>query len=276
MDNFFDYWLRLNHFTPSALMALNGTIFGLAPHQIVSVFTAVCLVLTMPLTFWLARATLRYGPAVSLGLALLYGVNPLTWYAVYHVATGQLLAANGIALLTWAGLAAWRRGVIGWRGASLGGLLTVGSALLWGSYNFIILVAMAPALTYVVVRAREHGGWSRLGRWCVVVGAAIVAGGGFFWERVAGLGERLQLFRRAEFGWRIPVLSPEGWFGAVATPELEAHSPWVRWLLSALVLGVLAGAVAAGWRRRDRRVLLLTALSLPVLGGYAWLQLRGA
>ena len=25
VDNFFDYWLRLNHFTPSALIALNGS-----------------------------------------------------------------------------------------------------------------------------------------------------------------------------------------------------------------------------------------------------------
>jgi hypothetical protein len=90
------------------------------------------------------------------------------------------------------------------------------------------------------------------------------------------VGEWLQLFRHADLGWRIPVLSPEGWFGAVATPELEAHSPWARWLLSALVLGVVGGAVAAGWRRRDRRVLLVAALSVPILVGYAWLQLHGA
>mgnify|MGYP003377541117 CR=1 FL=1 len=33
VDNFFDYWLRLNHFTPSALIAFHASIFALAPHE---------------------------------------------------------------------------------------------------------------------------------------------------------------------------------------------------------------------------------------------------
>ena len=31
VDNFFDYWLRLNHFTPSALIALKSSVLGREP-----------------------------------------------------------------------------------------------------------------------------------------------------------------------------------------------------------------------------------------------------
>ena len=44
VDNFYDFWLRLNHFTPSALIALNGTILGCAPQRqrLCSMWNAIC------------------------------------------------------------------------------------------------------------------------------------------------------------------------------------------------------------------------------------------
>ncbi|HYP18020.1 MAG TPA: hypothetical protein VEQ65_12485 [Opitutus sp.] len=64
VDNFFDFWLRLNHFTPSALIALNGTVLDCAPHELTSVLTIVVLVCSLPVVFWCARTLLGY-PALA-------------------------------------------------------------------------------------------------------------------------------------------------------------------------------------------------------------------
>ena len=64
--------------------------------------------LSVPVVYWTARAVMGYRHGAGLWIAALYGFSPITWYAVYHVATGQLLAAPAIALITWAGVALWR------------------------------------------------------------------------------------------------------------------------------------------------------------------------
>ena len=55
-EYFFDFWLRLNHFTPSALIAHQSAIFGLEPYRLISVTAVVLLLLNIPLVFFLARA----------------------------------------------------------------------------------------------------------------------------------------------------------------------------------------------------------------------------
>ena len=59
VDNFFDYWLRLNHFTPSALMALNGAVLDCAPHELATLMAAVLLAGALPVVFWISRAVIR-------------------------------------------------------------------------------------------------------------------------------------------------------------------------------------------------------------------------
>jgi len=57
----------LNHFTPSALIALNGTIFHCAPHELTGVLTAVVFASSVPVVFWIARAVMGYSGGVSGG-----------------------------------------------------------------------------------------------------------------------------------------------------------------------------------------------------------------
>ena len=109
VDNFFDFWLLLNHFTPSALIALNASIFGREAVRNHGTYNR-----NAPGTFHACRFLARAGSSslstsVSLWIALIYGLSPVTWYAVFHVAPAQLLAAQAIALITWAGLALWQR-----------------------------------------------------------------------------------------------------------------------------------------------------------------------
>jgi hypothetical protein len=52
VDNFFDYWTRLNHFAPAALIALNGTILDCAPHELTSLMTMVILAGSVPVVLW--------------------------------------------------------------------------------------------------------------------------------------------------------------------------------------------------------------------------------
>ncbi len=276
VDNFFDYWIRLNHFTPSALIAFNGSVLDCAPHELVSLFSMVLLAGSLPVVFLVARAVLGYSGTASLGVTLLYGVNPITWYAVAHVAPGQAIAAQAIACITWAGVALWR-GRLTWRRAwAFAGVLLAGYWLVLGSYNFILVLCLVPSATFALGWALWRGEWGRFGRWAVMMLAPLLACGGIFFERVAGLAERFALLREFDFGWRIPALSPEGWFGMVMGPDLAAWDFFgLRW-----VLGLLAG-VALGWSLR-RAVLqrvpgawMVGAFTVPILAGYAYLEWRG-
>jgi len=274
-DNFFDFWLRLNHFTPSALIALNGSIFDCVPYQLTSLLTAVLLAATVPVAFWMARAVLRYRTGPSLLVAGLYGFNPLTWYAVYHVAMGQLIAALGIGLLTWAGIALWRGRLEGRSGWAFARVLFIGYVLVLGGYNFIVVVCLIPAVGYAGGLAVWRGATVRLAHWGVRMIVPLIVAGALLWERVAGLAERFQLFRQNDFGWRIPLLGPEGWLGMVNGWALfqipgVAHT-FLAWAFLALVIGALIRGAQA--MRRD--VFLALSLSVPALLGYGYLNLRG-
>lgn len=274
-DNFFDFWLRLNHFTPSALIALAGSVFGRAPFELTSLLTAVLAVTVMPVVFWIARAGLRYGSRESLWVAVIYGINPLTWYAVYHVAMGQLLAAQAIGVLTWAGLEVWRRGAEYRAGLRWAGVLTCAYVLILGSYNFIILVSLVPLVAFAGGQAVWTGGWRRFGKWTLLMLAPLALAALLQWERVAGLAERLTLFRTYDFGWMIPGLSPEGWLGLVAEPALSPFATPVRWLLAAVVVGALGATLIQTRRTRPGQSFLALSLCVPVLIGYGYLLLRG-
>lgn len=276
VDNFFDFWLRLNHFTPSALIALAGSVFGRAPFELTSLLTAVLAVAAMPMVFWIARAALRYGSRESLWVAVIYGINPLTWYAVFHVAMGQLLAAQAIGLLTWVGLEVWRRRGRPGAGWHWAGMLGCAYVLILGSYNFIIIVALVPLVAFVGGQAVWTGRWRALGKWALLVLAPLGLAGLVQWERVAGLAERLTLFRTYDFGWAIPGLSPEGWLGLVAEPALSPFGGPVRWLMAAGVVAAVVATLVQTARVRPARVFLALSLCAPVLIGYGYLLLRGA
>jgi hypothetical protein len=274
-DNFFDFWLRLNHFTPSALMALNGSILHCQPHELTNVVTAVVLATTIPLVFWIARSLFGYTAIACLVIAALYGIGPVPWYSYAQVSPAPLLAAQAIAVANWAGITLWNGRLIGSRVRSFSPLLVIAFSVLLGAYNFILLVALAPAGAYVAAEAIRKRAGKRVLSWCVAILAPLLIAGVVFWTRVAGLVERFLLFRTYDFGWRIPPLGPEGWFGLVRGATLE---PWpfiVRWPLAVICIAALSWSVVESWRRR-RRVALLLCTIVPIFAGYAFLELRAA
>ncbi|MDB6093831.1 MAG: hypothetical protein JWM32_1393 [Verrucomicrobia bacterium] len=276
VDNFFDFWLRLNHFTPSALIAFNGAVFGFVPHEITGLLTIVLLVCSLPAVFWMSRAVMRYSPRVSFWIAAIYGLNPITWYAVAHVAMGQLLAAHAIVFITWAGVVLWRNRLTWSLGAAMFGVLAMAYWLILGSYNFIVIICLVPALTYVGASVLLVGRWRRFGQWLVVMLVPLVVCGLLFTQRALGLIERFELFGQYDFGWHIPVMSPEGWLGAVNGPALGPVALWLRLLLSCLLFFLLVMAFTRDVNYRRRAVFRAVTMMLPVLVGYSYLELRGA
>jgi len=271
-DNFFDFWLRLNHFTPSALIALNGSVLGLQPYQLTGLLTVVLVVLVLPLVFWTAR-TIGLGSAAALWLALLYGISPITWYAVAHVAPAQILAAMGITLVTLGAVMTWRdRARRRW--ASFG-LLAVGAAIIWGGYNFIIVVGLVPAVACVGGWALARGEVKEFVRWWGRVLAPLALTGAFFYERVAGVAERFLLFQQTDFGWSIAPLWPEGWLGVVASTGLEPIDSQGGGVLSGTALGIFMIGAAQILRRNPSMGWRILAFVGPVLLGYGSLQLQG-
>lgn len=273
-DNFFDYWLRINHFTPSALIALNGSVLHCAPHELTSLMTMVILAGSLPVVFWIARAVVGLRGGASLIVAAFYGLSPLTWYAVAQVSPSQLIAAQAIALITWAGFALWRRlRAIGPRAAvECGAVLLLAYWLILGSYNFIVLVCLAPALAHAGGRAWREGAWGRLALWLGAMLAPLVVAGALCFTRVAGLAERLTLLRSYDFGWQIPPLSPEGWLGFVRDASLAPFGAGVRWAVSLALLAL----IGLGLRGRAQWAWRAFALTGPALAGYVYLQWRGA
>jgi len=275
VDNFFDYWTRLNHFTPSALIALNGAVAGLQPYQLVSVAGAVFLVLGIPFAFWMARSGLLLSPSGALVVALIYGLSPLLWYAVAHGSLSQLLAAPGITLITWIGVILWRGGARWRQCAGLAGLLAVAYWLILGGYNFIIVVCLVPAVAFAAGQALWTGAYARLFRWTGGMLLPLLAVSLTFSERVVGLVDRFKLFQQYDFGWRIPALTPEGWYGLVGTLTLDGYGDSLRWVLGGLlVLGLLVALFVAA-KRRQASVFLVACLTLPILIGYAVLLYKG-
>jgi len=270
-DYFFDFWLRLNHFTPSALLAHNAAVFGVEAYRLVSVTAAVLVLLNLPLMFFLARVLVGVrGPWLA-GLVALYALSPLNAYAVHHGALGQLYAALGIALLTL--------GVLGASRAAHGGrrvwpFLSPVLAAVWllaGSYNFILLVSLAPAGAALLGQLAWKRDLAAVGR---VLGLLATAGAicvALFWGRFVGLAERFSLFDQYDFGWAVPLASPEGWFGILRDTGLHAGPAWTRMVLSAGVVGLYLWGVIRLSRRQPARALVAVALVLPVVAGWALL-----
>ncbi len=270
-DYFFDFWLRLNHFTPSALLAHNAAVFGVEAYRLVSVTAAVLVLLNLPLVFFLARTLIGLrGPRLA-GLVALYALSPLNAYAVHHGALGQLYAAQGIALLTL-GVFGASRAAHGGRGV-LPFLPPVLAAvwLLAGSYNFILLVSLAPAGAALLGQLAGKRDLAAVGRVLGLLATAGVSCVALFWGRFAGLAERFSLFDQYDFGWAVPLASPEGWLGILQDTGLHAGSITARVVLSAGVVGLYLWGVIRLRRRQPARALAALALVLPVVAGWGLL-----
>ena len=277
-DNFYDFCLRLNHFTPSALIALNDSVLGLAPHETTGLLTVVLLVLVMPMVYWLARSTAGLGRGASSWLTFIFAISPVTGYAVYNVAPGQILAALAIALVTWAGVAMWKEPGAGRCGWIYGGLLMVGFGLIWGAYNFIVIVCLVPAIGCVAGWTLEKNEFRKLARWLGWMLLPLGASALFFYARAAGLVERFQLFRQYDFGWKIPLLRPEGWLGMVSgigPRPLGELSGTGSWILGCVTVLLLLGAWLLSLIKRWKQAWLVVAFLFPVMAGYAFLEWRG-
>lgn len=273
VDYFFDFWLRLNHFTPSALVAHNSAIFGLEIYRLISLTASVLLLLTIPLVYLLSRIVAALKPRVAFFVAGIYAISPLGAYAVHQGALGQLLAAQGIGLLSLGLALQFREPNAAHRLWPTAGVMLAAFWLLAGSYNFILVICLAQAAPWLLGRSWLLGKSRALVRAATATGVGLLICVVLFWPRFAGIIERFQLFADHDYGWRVPLLTWEGWLGLVGDVYLEAVAPPGR----ALIMVVLA----AGWigwllwagRHERARAISSAALVLPVAAGWtilAW------
>ena len=271
VDNFYDFWLCINHFSPSALIALDASLFGLPAYELVTLMGVVLLTLHLPGVFWLARSAFRFGQMGSLAVTGLYGVSPALFYAMYQVALGQLLAAPAVAMLTWAGIQASRSPGTWRRYAGYAGLMLVGNWLLLGSYNFFLVFAYVPVVGFVGLRTLIWGRWARAAKWAMFIVANLVIDSLFAPERVVSLARRFFLFNETPFGWPVPGFYPSGWYGGFADVYLHPAVAWWAPVLTGWCLSYLALALLRVGSRDARAVVLAAACSLPIFFGYWWL-----
>jgi hypothetical protein len=268
---FFEFWLKLNHFTPSALLAHHASILQLPAYQLVSVSAVAVLLATAPLVLLLARlAGLRGGRRVA--VMALYVFSPLSAYAVHQGALGQLYGAHGIAVLTLAAIGCARFGAARGEAWRWGVVALAAFWLLAGAYNFILTVALAPAAAWLLlqaVRERRAPAWPRVAAVLAVAFAVSVV---LFWGRYAGVVERFRLFEQFNFGWPVPPLWPAAWLGLVADPQLHSWPrPWVAIASGAVMVAWAAGLMALV-RRHATAAVAAAAFVLPVAVGWALLM----
>jgi hypothetical protein len=275
VDHFFDFYLRLMHFTPCAITALNGTIFGCAPYEIIGVLVAVFLASAVPIVFWIARDLLGLRSAPSFGIALLFGFSPVNWYAVYQTAMAQLLAAQAIGLLTWSAWSLWRHGVGIKQGGSYAGLLGLTYVLILGSYSFIVVVCLIPAVVLVAGSAIRQRQYDRFGRWLAWIHLPLVLAATLFLPRVLSIMERFTAFKKYDEGWKIPFLWPEGWLGIVKGPLLHPLDEPYHSLAIVLLAAALVVAFVGMKTRRSILLYRTFCLAVPALLGCAYLNWRG-
>lgn len=264
-ETFFEFWQKLNHFTPSALLAHHAALLELRPYQLVSVSGVAVLLLTVPLVLLLARLV-GLGSGARLAVAAVYGFSPLSAYAVHQGALGQLYAAHGIAVLTLGVIAFSQRRGEAWRH---GAVLFAAIWLLAGSYNFILSVALAPAVAWMFAQSWLEKSWRH---WPSVAGLAalsFLATVGLFWGRYVGVVERFQLFEKFDFGWPVPRQWPASWLGAAADVELHAWPGAWGWIASVVVVVAFGVGLAIVGRRTARHGLAALALVAPVVAGWA-------
>jgi len=276
VDNFFDFWLRTNHFTPSALIALNGSMLGLKPYQLTGLLTITLLTATLPMVFWLARSGFGYRSRTSLLITTIYAFGPINWHAVYNVCTGQILAANAIALLTWCGLVLWRRRNRSAKKWEMTGLLLIAYGLILGSYNFIVVVCLVPVVAVAGGQALWSRLWPQFGRWLLLILVPLSLACLVFWERSTGIVERFVLLGAVSFGWYIPPMGPDGWLGILDGTWLRGYSGWLGVALMVVAGFLILWGVRKGFRRNPTRVFIVCATTLPILFGYAFLEFRAA
>lgn len=271
---FYDYWLRLNHFTPSALIAHSASVFRLEAYRLVSVFGVALLLLNIPLVFLVSRVLARLSRVPALAVAALYTFSPLSAYAVHQGALAQILAAHGIALI---GVCA---GLIWWRGDR--GLMPILAAAFWllaGSYNFILAVCLAQVAMWLGGKFFVHRRVHALGRTVVALAVSFLVVAVLFWPRLAGIVERFLLLDRHDYGWPILLSAWDSWLGIVGSIQLApvtcGELPWLG-----LVVGFgWLGGVMVAWRRMPSRGMGFIALVFPVACGWtilAWQSLERA
>ena len=274
VENFFDFWLQLNHFSPSALIAFHASVCGRQTYELTSLLGVVLLTLHLPGVFWMARSAFRFGQAGSLAVTSIYGFSPIAFYAVYQTALGQLMAVPAVALLTWAGWQAYRGPQTWQRLAAWSGLLLTGDWLLFGGYNFFILFAYVPVVAFAGLGIFRRRGWERGWRLGVLIGANLLACAVLFPGRVLSIVERFALFHGTPFGWSIPGFWPTGWYGAFGTALLTPTAE--KWALALAAVALAAAMGSALWQARRGRWhagVLALCCTLPILCGY-WILLH--
>ena len=277
VDYFFDFWLRINHFTPSALIAHNSTVFDLEVYRLVSITAVVLMLLNVPLVFLLARIVARLKTGPALFVAGLYAVSPLSTYAVHQGALGQLIAAHGIAILVITTAIVFRKAATGRPLWPLGLVQLTAFWLLAGSYNFIVVVCLAQAAAWLLGQWLIGASARRILRVGAVTAAGLTASLILFWPRFAGIVERFQLFAGHDYGWPVPLVTWEGWLGLVRDVYLEGYvTSWRVVVMVVLAAGWTWWMVHA-WRTRRATAVAAAALVLPVAAGsaiLAWASLH--
>lgn len=272
VGGFFGYWVRLNHFGPAAMIALNSSALGVPVYKIISLLGMLFFAALVPLTYVVARVVFGHPAWIGFLASGVIGLNPFWYYATYHGSLGQLLGGLGCTAVILTG---------GWmlRGPPTARRLARGLPLAvlahWiviGSYPFMVAFAYGLLGAWCLARAIQDRSIRRLVA-CVASSLAVLGlCFALFPSRLIGVYTSIRFFGNAQLGWPIPRADVAGFWGMVADSSLSPLSSAWGVALNVFLLLIIFGGLVLGWRNKDREWLTVVAFAGSIVIGYAWLH----
>jgi hypothetical protein len=144
-----------------------------------------------------------------------------------------------------------------------------------GSYSFILVVCLVPAIGFAGGIALCTKQWKRFSRWLLWILLPLLAVSGVFFLRVASIVERFAILEKYDLGWKIPYLGPDAWLGIVKNALLEPVAEPYRSAAIVLLVGALILGFIGFKSRRGALLYKAGCLAIPALLGSLYLYWQG-
>jgi hypothetical protein len=218
------------------------------------------------LVYALARDWFRYNRHAAIGITALYGLSPVMYYTIYHGYQGQMIA-TGLALcmflVHFEAISNCQKISHYYTYFPLAVLLNWGVSL---TYPQMLSFIYAPIAVYLLLVASYKRSRSLALRWIYFVLITLVITFILSPDRAKVLVSSLILKSRANFGWFIPWISPDTFFGLTTMKNfsLQSHTGPMRYILSTPLIIIMALGFVNTYKA-DGKLFLLAGSSVFVI-----------
>jgi hypothetical protein len=266
-----------DYFGGSLSTAFASSMLSLEPYQLQSMSLHIFFLFSIFLVYALARDWFRYNRHAAIGITALYGLSPVMYYTIYHGYQGQMIA-TGLALcmflVHFEAISNCQKISHYYTYFPLAVLLNWGVSL---TYPQMLSFIYAPIAVYLLLVASYKRSRSLALRWIYFVLITLVITFILSPDRAKVLVSSLILKSRANFGWFIPWISPDTFFGLTTMKNLslQSHTGPMRYILSTPLIIIMALGFVNAYKADGKLFLLAGSSVFVIVIGYIILAFIG-